>query len=104
MPLNECDVLTSKSVDARLVELNAEFKFLQNFKKEFPGSSAEWDLGVTFVKDSFLANHVKEIAAQCLDLDSWPLKYVDWERAVEDYKKKYEPVHFGGIIYWTVSD
>ncbi|MBE9572591.1 MAG: hypothetical protein IMF11_18350 [Proteobacteria bacterium] len=105
MSLNGCDVITSANVDARLEELNVEFKRLHNFKKDFLGTSTEWDAGVTFVKDGYLPEHIKMMAGKCLDLDSWPLKHVDWKKAVEDYidKKKFKSVCFGNIIYWNVN-
>lgn len=105
MPLDNCDVLTSKNVDARIVELAKELKVLQDFKREFPGTFVEWDQGVTFIRDSYLVNYVKGLAAKCLDLNSWPLKFIDWEKATEDYldKIKHKSIRFGDIVYWNVT-
>lgn len=95
--------LNSLSIDAQIVELQKELDVLTGFKSRFRGSSVEWNIGATFVRDSFLEAHAKDISEAQLDLDSWPVKHIDWEKAADELRSKYGSIIFKGVQYWYIK-
>lgn len=102
---NTHNYLNSLSVDAQIEELKGELGILVGFRARFRGTGAEWNLGVTFIRDSFLEEYIKDLAENQfdLDLDSWPVKHIDWKKAADELRDKYDGIIFKGIQYWIIE-
>jgi hypothetical protein len=95
--------LNSLSIDSQIVELQGKLDILNGFKSRFQGSSVEWNTGATFVRDDFLEAHAKDISEAQIDLDSWPINCIDWEKAANELRQKYESIIFKGTQYWYIK-
>lgn len=102
-------VLSSEEIDVKMAELGRELDILNGFKSRFRGTTSklipdtEWDSGVIFIRDDFLTEYIKNKAAGQLDLDSWPIRFIDWEKATAEYRKNHEGIIFKGDQYWIMS-
>lgn len=63
----------------------------------------DWSFGATLIRDSYFETYAQNLAEDIGAVDpdaSWPLSYIDWERAAEALQMDYSSVTFDGITYW----
>lgn len=107
---NECPIIDSKNVEQEIIRLEKRVKALKGLGSdytkldgEFDGEIADWMEGITLVRDTFFPEHTKAVAANnlgSLNLNVWPLSFINWEDAAEALKKSYEAIDYDGIKYW----
>ncbi|MBE9572590.1 MAG: hypothetical protein IMF11_18345 [Proteobacteria bacterium] len=124
---NTCYIIDSKDIekriqdlkrelDERIIKLKRELKILEKLGQDYlkiPGEIANWMEGVTLVRDDYFHQHAMAIAADQMiqanqpvgssqaDLDSWPLKFIDWDMATEALKHRYISIIYDGVKYWV---
>jgi hypothetical protein len=96
-------VLSSREIDAKMAELVRELDILTGLRSRFRGTDFDWDSGAIFIRDDFLTEYIKNKAAGQLDLDSWPIKFIDWKKATAEYRKNHKGIVFKGDQYWVMS-
>lgn len=101
---NTSMILSSVDVNNEISELRSKLVSLEDVRNRFPGTRAEWDLGVTLVHGDFFMEFIKNKAAEEVDLDSWPAKHIDWDKAIVECKDRYDFIQFVGTIYWIIDD
>lgn len=102
--LNDVDELSAEHVDFRINILSEELKALKKFKLSFPGSSDEWHALAVFLKENQLRKYAYDQAKKQLNMNVWPLEFINWDRVVEDIKEKLKTVVLGDIKYWVVKE
>jgi hypothetical protein len=101
---NLCFIIDSKTIERIIIKLKKDLEVLTNLGNiytELHGETTDWMNGVTLIRDDYFLQHAMAIAADQVDLNSWPLKFIDWELAAEDLKKRYTPIDYGGVKYWV---
>lgn len=101
--LNDVDELSAEHVDFRMNVLTEELGALRQFKREFPGSSDEWKASAVFLKEGQLRKYAQDQAKKQLNMNIWPLKFIDWDRVVEDIKKSHGSVFLDDVKYWVIK-
>lgn len=65
--------------------------------------SAEWDHGVTLVRETYFEDYAQELAEE-LDLipryASWPATCIDWGRAARELRYDYTGADWSGVTYY----
>jgi hypothetical protein len=107
------DVFDSREVIERIEALEAvavidrepdeqdELDALYAFQEEV-GDDTEWSDGMTFISEDYFESYAKELAEDIGAVDpnaSWPLGYIDWERAADALLVDYSDVSFFGTTY-----
>lgn len=73
-------------------------KKLEEQGKESP----DWQYGETLIRESYFTDYAEELAYDLGLADenaSWPISYIDWDRAAADLKYDYFTVDFDGVYY-----
>lgn len=117
------DVLDSRDVIERIEELEGmeaaiedlvagsgldddereELKDLREFAEEASGYAEDWLHGETIIADSYFTEYAQQLADDIGAIDwnaSWPLTYIDWERATDALKQDYTEVTLRGVDFW----
>lgn len=81
---------------ANLVDLNAQ------------GDSycRDWKHGETLILDSYFEEYAQQTAEDIGAIDpkaTWPLNFIDWERAADALKMDYNAIEVAGYTYWVRS-
>lgn len=66
-------------------------------------SLADWEHGVTLVRDSYFEEYARDLAADLGGIherNQWPATCIDWERAATELQQDYTPIDFDGVTYW----
>lgn len=77
---------------------------LDQFADEGHAALADWEYGVTLVRDSYWVTYVQDLAYDCglvTGDERWPLSCVDWERAARELQYDYCPLQYGNVTYWA---
>lgn len=117
---NLCFIIDSKTIERVIIKLKKDLEVLTKLGNdyteldgEFDGEIADWLNGVTLVRDDYFLQHAMAIAADQMvtadqaiaanqaDLNSWPLKFINWDLAAEDLKKRYAFIDYDGVSYWV---
>lgn len=102
---NSCYIIDSRSIETAIAELEQDLKILRGLEYAYDDNldsrKDAWKNGATLIRDDFFSNHTKSMAADQLDLGTWPLPFVDWEKAAESLKEKYIPIDYNGVKYWV---
>lgn len=101
--LNDVNELSAKHVDSRMNVLTEELEALRQFKREFPGSSDEQRASAVFLKEGQIRKYAIDKATGQLNMNIWPLEFIDQDKVVEDVKEKLETAVLGDIKYWIVK-
>jgi hypothetical protein len=70
-------------------------------------SLADWEYGETLIRDDYFPQYAQELAEDIGAIDtsatytSWPLQYIDWDRAADALLMDYTTVEFDGVTYWA---
>jgi hypothetical protein len=97
-------ILTSQELNAEISELRRKLAGLEDLRHRCPGTRAEWDEGIILVHGDFFLEFIKNKAAEEIDLDSWPAKHINWDKAVVERMKRYDFIQYVGAIYWIIDD
>jgi hypothetical protein len=116
---NLCFIIDSKTIERIIIKLKKDLEVLTKLgidyvklDGEFDGEIADWMSGVTLIRDDYFLQHSMAVAADQMvtasqaidadqaDLNSWPLKFINWDLAAEDLKKRYAPIDYNGVKYW----
>lgn len=65
--------------------------------------SAEWDHGVTLVRETYFEDYAQELADDlgAIPKDArWPLTCIDWEHAARELRYDYTGADFDGVTYY----
>jgi len=101
---NLCFIIYSKTIEEAVVKLKKEIEALTKLGNDYvdlQGEVGNWMNGVTLIRDDHFLQHAMAIAADQVDLDSWPLKFIDWDMAAKDLKKRYMSIIYNGVTYWV---
>ena len=82
--------------EANAEELAALEAFIQD-------GSAEWDHGVTLVRETYFEDYAQELADDlgAIPKDArWPLTCIDWEQAARELRYDYTGADFDGVTYY----
>lgn len=101
--LNTLDDLSTEHVDFRIKVLTDELEIIKQFKREFPGSSDEWDASAIFLKEGQLRKYAQDQAKKQLNMNIWPLEFIDWDRVVVDVKESHGSVFLDDVEYWIIK-
>lgn len=114
-PTNNDDVIDSRSVIARIDELEGEDELDDDDREELAAlrafaeegeSLSDWQYGETLIRDSYFEDYARELAEDIGAVNpnaSWPLTYIDWEAASDALKMDYTSLDFDGVTYWGRS-
>lgn len=113
------DVLDSRDLEERITELTDEKDMLQETGETLDEDdqdeldaltalrdetvSSGWYGGIFFVLDEYFTEYAQEFAEDIGAIDrnaSWPLYYIDWDRAADDLKKDYLVAEIQGETYY----
>ena len=119
---NSDDVIDSRDVIARIVELQAEkedleneeladwekengeeLKALEELAEEGEDYAPDWLHGETLIRDSYFTEYAQQLAEDIGAIDKnagWPSMHIDWEAAAEELKGDYSCISFDGVDYW----
>lgn len=81
-----------------------ELEILENFARHFEAHSTDYQYGGVAIRDTYFEEYAKELAEDIgvINKDAtWPIIYIDWERAAEDLKLDYIAIEFDGVRYWV---
>ena len=86
-------------------EIQEELDNLNSIRNQYY-DQAEFEFGVTFIRDSYFEDYAREFAwdiGRISDLDSieWPLNCIDWEEAANELQSDYTDIDFDGVTYWA---
>lgn len=121
---NRQDVLDSRDVIARIEELQTirdaveeddgdldvfdctedgeELAALKALAEDGEGSP-DWEHGETLIRESYFEDYARELAEDIGAIkgdESWPLNFIDWERAADELKTDYMTADFDGVTYY----
>lgn len=83
-----------------------ELVSLLELAKDGETNLADWMHGETLIRDSYFEEYARQLADDigAIDADaSWPLTFIDWERAADALKMDYHELDFDGVTYWGRS-
>jgi hypothetical protein len=81
-------------------ELRAEIKLLKQLQADVSAVIfGEWD-SQSLVRHDHFTDFIRSEAEKELDMDRWPLMFVDWERAANERRIDWHPLEFDGVPYW----
>lgn len=69
-------------------------------------SLADWQYGEALIRDSYFEDYARELAEDIGAIDpnaSWPLSYIDWERAADALLMDYTSIEIDGTTYYGRS-
>jgi hypothetical protein len=102
---NSCYIIDSGSIETAIAELEQDLKILKGleyaYNDNLDSRKDAWKNGAALIRDDYLPDHAKDLAANQLDLDAWPLPFIDWERAAENLRERYISINYNGVIYWV---
>jgi hypothetical protein len=101
---NSRDIINTKTVERRIVELSESLGILMKLRESFPGTPLEWSAGATLIKDEFFEDHVKQIVAEQLTESAWLLPHIDWPEAACSRLHGYLSINFEGVTYWVKKE
>jgi hypothetical protein len=80
-----------------------EFIALRDFEKEASNYAEDWSFGTSMIADHYMRDYAEEQAESIGAIDpnaTWPLNFIDWDRATDAFKQDYTEVEFKGTSYW----
>lgn len=102
---NSCYIIDSRSIETAIAELEQDLKILKGleyaYNDNLDNRKDAWKNGAALVRDDYLPDYAKSMAADQLDLDAWPLPFIDWERATEILRERYISINYNGVTYWV---
>lgn len=114
------DILDSRDVDERIEELESaiadgdlgvldydtELDELRDLRKQAQDYTSEWRYGVTLILDDYFVEYAQQMAEDIGATPrehTWPLSYIDWDRAADALKQDYTSIEIAGHEYWVRS-
>ena len=80
-----------------------ELAALAAVNEEGDASFEDWRYGVALVRDDYFEDYAEQFAEDigAINRDaSWPLTYIDWERAAAALRQDYTSIDIDGTTYW----
>lgn len=126
---NTDNIIDSRDVIARIEELTEQFTFdsddrddllkmkdidqgelgelidLKDLQEEAE-SYCEWRHGATLVHADYFVEYIEQYARDTgavSDNAPWPINYIDWQAAADEFRPGYTTVEFGGQEYLVRS-
>lgn len=81
-----------------------ELESLRELNRQGEDYAADWQHGVTLIRDSYFEEYAEELAHDIGAIDrnaAWPMSCIDWEQAARELKMDYTSVDFDGVTYWV---
>jgi len=132
IPSNTDDVIDSRDIIARIEELESErddwnnaedidgekdpqtwedankedteeLKNLTNLQDELKDYCADWEYGVTLVRESYWVDYVEELLEDIGDLPKDLPHYIeiDWDKTADNIQVDYTSAEFDGVTFWA---
>ena len=104
IPTSEVDFDLENEAHTDNEEEIRELWALRALEEGAEGYASDWRHGVTLIRDSYFEDYARQLAEDIGAIsgkESWPLDYIDWERAAEALKQDYTSADFNGVTYWA---
>jgi len=108
-PTNHDDVIDSRSILARIEELESskddddkeELTILRALAEEAENYSEDWKYGETLIRGSYFEQYCKELCTDIGDLPKDLPSYIviDWDATANNIRADYAEVYFGDVLY-----
>ena len=113
---NTEDIMDSRDVIKRIEDLEAELEDqydedeaeelakLKEFAEEGAQCAPDWEYGETIIRESHFTEYAKQLADDIGAIDanaSWPLSFIDWDKAANALKMDYSEIDFDGVTYYV---
>lgn len=81
----------------------AELAALEDVQDQATQYAADWEYGVTLVRDSYFVEYAQELLQDCGDLPANlpPYLHIDWDATARDIRTDYTAVDFDNVTYWV---
>ena len=100
--VEECELCKAGEGDCEDSD-HDEYRALKELAEEAEGYAPDWTFGEALIRDSYFEDYARELAEDIGAIkgdESWPLSFIDWERAADALKQDYTSVTFDGVDYW----
>lgn len=98
--MDEADPDTAAIAAELREEMDALNKIAEDYGDYFDDSFRD---GVQLIRDDYFEDYAEQLAEDIGAIDrsaSWPLTYIDWERAAAALQQDYTSIDIDGTTYW----